>query len=103
MGKIKIIQIESVYKQHLVNLFGTAFNVHGTSYNCLLSELLNSGWSSGQNVGIYLNPNEYEIHYLVPTFMELQFKWFNENAFRSNIPKIKSSFMLKTSIKMIIN
>ena len=80
MNKIKIVQIESAYRQHLVNLFGNMPNFNDLSYQLTLSTLLNSGWSSGQNVCIYLDPNKYEIHYLVPTFSELQMKWFQQRG-----------------------
>lgn len=83
MSRIKIIQIESAYRQHLINLFGSLPNFSDLSYQLTLSMILNSGWSSGQNVGIYLDPNKYEIHYLVPTFSELQTKWFQQRGLNS--------------------
>jgi hypothetical protein len=49
-------------------------------YSLQMNFLLQSGWSSGQNVVPYLNPSKYQSYYVIPSFLSLQKKWAFENG-----------------------
>ena len=83
MSKIKIVQIESFYNNFLKKLYGANPVLESMTYDYQLQALLNSGWSSGQNVVPHLNPSKFESYYIIPSHVNLQMRWAKEKGINS--------------------
>ena len=80
MAKVKIVQIENFYPAFIEQYYTRFPALSSLSYASQLQVLLDSGWSSGQNVVPYLNPAKYDAHYIIPSFSSLQKIWAAENG-----------------------
>jgi hypothetical protein len=86
MAKRKIVQIESFYEKFLESFLLQNPFLSNLPYKNQIQTLFDSGWSSGQNVVPYLNPSQWESHYLIPTCEWLQRSWALENGLPLGIP-----------------
>lgn len=83
-AKVKIVQIESFYPAFIKGYYARFLNIESWSYESQLQVLLESGWSSGQNVVPYLNPANFDSYYIIPSLASLQNKWAKENKIDGN-------------------
>ena len=84
MARVKIVQLESFYQAFIEQYYSRFPSMSSWSYESQLQALLECGWSSGQNVVPYLNPANYEAHYIIPSFTALQNKWADEHRMDLN-------------------
>lgn len=80
MKKLKIIQLESFYANFLNRIYESDSNLQNFSFDTQIKYLLNTGFSGGQNFVPFLNPAQWESHYIILNNVWAQVKWANENG-----------------------
>jgi len=80
MKKLKIIQLESFYTHFLNQLYESNEQLKDLPFQTQINQLLNTGFSAGQNFVPFLNPQQWEAHYIVLNNAWAQVRWANENG-----------------------
>lgn len=80
MPKLKIIQLESFYTHFLNQLYENDDRLKDLPFQTQIEYLLNTGFSAGQNFVPFLNPHQWESHYIVLNNTWAQVRWANENG-----------------------
>lgn len=80
MLKLKIIQLESFYTHFLNQLYESDERLKDLPFQTQIDYLLNTGFSAGQNFVPFLNPHQWESHYIVLNNTWAQVRWANENG-----------------------
>jgi spore maturation protein CgeB len=76
--KRKIVQIESIYPKFAGLLYKKFPDLGSKGFECQVDAILKSGWSGGQNIVPYLNPQKWDRHYLIPTLAPVQLAWVRD-------------------------
>jgi hypothetical protein len=79
-SRIKVLQIESIYPQYAKQIYDGRKDLESSSFEDQIQHILASGWSGGQNVIPYLNPSEWESHYIIPKLLPTQAAWARDFA-----------------------
>jgi hypothetical protein len=80
MTKLKIIQLESFYTHFLNQIYENDNQLHNLPFHTQINYLLNTGFSAGQNFVPFLNPQQWEAHYIVLNNTWAQVKWATDNG-----------------------
>ena len=80
MSKLKIIQLESFYTHFLNKIYENDKNLKDLPFRAQINYLLNTGFSAGQNFVPFLNPQQWEAHYIILNNVWSQVRWANENG-----------------------
>ena len=80
MNKLKIIQLESFYTHFLNQIYENDERLKDLPFQTQIKYLLNTGFSAGQNFVPFLNPHQWETHYIVLNNVWAQVRWANENG-----------------------
>lgn len=80
MHKLKIIQLESFYTNYLNQIYEQNEPLKDLPFKTQIDYLLNTGFSAGQNFVPFLNPQQWETHYIVLNNAWAQVRWANENG-----------------------
>jgi len=80
MHKLKIIQLESFYTHFLNQLYEKDPYLKDLPFQLQVDYLLNTGFSAGQNFVPFLNPQQWETHYIVLNNAWAQVRWANEHG-----------------------
>ena len=87
MNKLKIIQLESFYTHFLNQLYENDERLKDLPFQTQINHLLNTGFSAGQNFVPFLNPQQWETHYIVLNNVWAQVRWANENG-KTNVKSL---------------
>ncbi len=80
MKKLKIIQIESFYTAFLQSVYEKHPYLESLPFTDQIDYLLSTGFSAGQNFVPFLNPQQWESHYIIQNNLWSQVKWANEKG-----------------------
>jgi SAM-dependent methyltransferase len=80
MYKKTIVQIESFYPQLLQEAYGAFPGLRGLPFERQIAHLLATGFSGGHNVVPFLNPSQWDGHYIVLNCPWSQQRWAEEHG-----------------------